>query len=57
MESLQRSFDIFYLMKHDVEAETEGHDEERVPEQEGEEGLEDLEGNGFFQLMKMHVSF
>ena len=36
-------------MEHDVEAETEGHDEERVPEQEGEEGLEDLEdGNGGF---------
>ena len=33
-------------MKHDVEAKTECHDEERVPEQEGEEGLEDLDGNG-----------
>ena len=30
-------------MEHDVESETEGQDEERVPEQEGEEGLEDLE--------------
>ena len=34
-------------MEHDVESETEGHDEERVPEQEGQEGLEHLEdGNG-----------
>ena len=33
--SLQRSCDILYLVEHDVEAETEGHDEERVPEQEG----------------------
>ena len=39
-------------MEHDVEAETEGHDEERVPEQEGEEGLEDLEnGNGGFDYV------
>ena len=38
-------------MEHDVESETEGHDEERVPEQEGEEGLEDLEdGNGGFNF-------
>ena len=44
-------------MEHDVEAETEGHDEERVPEEEGEEGLEDLDGNGGFQFRKMHFSF
>ena len=37
-------------MEHDVETKAEGHDEERVPEQEGEEGLEDLEdGNGGFE--------
>ena len=33
-------------MEHDVEAEAEGHDEERVPEEEGEEGGEDAEEHG-----------
>ena len=30
-------------MKHYVEAEAECHEEKRIPEEEGEEGLEDLE--------------
>ena len=31
-----------YLVKHYVEAEAECHEEKRIPEEEGEEGLEDL---------------
>ena len=42
-------------MEHDVEAETEGHDEERVPEQEGEECLEDLDGYAQFEFRNMQV--
>ena len=31
-----------YLVKHNVEAEAECHEEKRIPEKEGKEGLEDL---------------
>ena len=56
LESLKSLFNVLYLVEHDVEAETEGRDEERVPEQKGEEGLEDLDGwmGGSFQFRKMH---
>ena len=31
-------------MKHNVESESKGHDEERIPKKEREEGLENLIG-------------
>ena len=41
-------------MKHNVESEPEGHDEERIPKKEREEGLENLVNrfDNWFELWK-----
>ena len=41
-------------MKHNVESEPEGHDEERIPKKEREEGLENLMNrfDNWFELWK-----
>ena len=48
---LQKSYETNrYLVKHNVESEPEGHDEERIPKKEREEGLENLMNR--FELWK-----
>ena len=42
-------------MEHDVEAETEGDDEERVPDQEQQEGIQNLKYR--MKLLELIITF
>ena len=47
------------VVEHDVETQTEGHDEEDVPNQEEEEGRQNLDGEIItsFKLIKGNIQF